>query len=297
MDAIYEEKIARGEYPFQSHLQQKAKPGIIAKAHLHDYIEILYCQAGEQELYLGGKPYAFSPGDLAIINSREVHHILTRTGAARYVVVKFQPELLYSPFQSIGESRYLRPFTMQESAHQRVFAARELAGTGIPLLIEDIHREYSGRRYGFELAVRANICKLFLWILRRWSDEGVDLGIGQEMDDQAMRKLEAAFDYVDSHYSEEITVEQMARCCGMSYSYFSRLFKRVMRRNFSQYVSFVRINEAEKLLTGTDMNITEIALEVGFSSSAYFIRQFRYYKNMSPKRYRKYLREWSDMKV
>ena len=79
----------------------------------------------------------------------------------------------------------------------------------------------------------------------------------------------------------------MARLCNMSYRYFSRIFKRVMNKSFNDYLNFVRITEAEKLLTATDMNITEIAYATGFSSSSYFIKIFSKYKNVSPSRFRK----------
>lgn len=298
MEQFYEEKIEKGlsTHPFQSHMQTHAGAETIVRAHWHDYIEILYCHEGRQTIYLNGAPHAFTPGDLAIINSREVHHIVALTQENRYTVVKFQPELLYSTAASVWETRYVLPFTMQESTHQRIFTREELSGTPVPALIGEIYEEFTHMSYGFELAVRANICQLFLWILRRWNDQGIDLNIGQIADPKAVERLDGVFDFIDAHFRENITVEDMAALCGMSYSYFSRLFKRVMRRNFREYLNFVRISEAEKLLSTTGLNITEIALESGFSSSAYFIQQFKRFKNMSPKRYRSYIRDWKPEK-
>ncbi|MFR2464209.1 MAG: helix-turn-helix transcriptional regulator [Clostridia bacterium] len=62
-----------------------------------------------------------------------------------------------------------------------------------------------------------------------------------------------------------------------------------MQKTFREYLNFVRISEAEKLLLNTDLNITEIAMEVGFSSSSYFIEQFKQLKSISPKRFRQRL--------
>ena len=91
------------------------------------------------------------------------------------------------------------------------------------------------------------------------------------------------------HYQEDITAKDMASLCAVSYSYFSRFFKRAMQKTFREYVNVVRISEAEKLLLNTNLNITEIALEVGFSSSSYFIEQFKQIKSISPKRFRQRL--------
>jgi len=84
----------------------------------------------------------------------------------------------------------------------------------------------------------------------------------------------------------------MATLCNLSYSYFSRLFTKIMKRSFREYLNYIRILNAEKLLTTSELNITEIAMMVGFSTSSYFIQQFKHYKEISPKQYQmKYRKE------
>jgi AraC-like DNA-binding protein len=58
-----------------------------------------------------------------------------------------------------------------------------------------------------------------------------------------------------------------------------------MRRSFREYLNYVRVTKAEKLLTNAEFNITEIAMQVGFSTSSYFIQQFKQFKDISPKQY------------
>ena len=101
-----------------------------------------------------------------------------------------------------------------------------------------------------------------------------------------IQKLQNLVDYLDKHYAEEISAEEMAKMCSMSYSYFSRFFKKVMRKTFTQYLNLIRIAEAEKLLLTTDMNITEVGLSSGFTNSSYFIKQFKHYKSISPKQFK-----------
>ena len=60
-----------------------------------------------------------------------------------------------------------------------------------------------------------------------------------------------------------------------------------MNRSFNDYLNFVRITEAEKLLVSSDKTVTEIAYETGFSSSSYFIKIFERYKGMPPSAFRK----------
>lgn len=79
----------------------------------------------------------------------------------------------------------------------------------------------------------------------------------------------------------------MAALCHMSYSYFSRMFKKVVHRSFREYLNYIRISKSELLLATTDLSITDIAMQTGFSTSSYFIQQFKLYKKISPKQFRK----------
>lgn len=293
MDTVYEEKkkIVDGvRFPFDSHTQSREGAGMMAEAHYHDYIEILYGDCGQCQIVLDGRAYTFSRGDMVLINSRQVHSVTgCSPGVNRYLVVKFEPEVLYATDQTIFEAKYLLPFTGEQSSHQKLFAREELAGTCVPEAILEICRECVGKEYGYELAVRARICEIFLWILRTWKKKGMAPAGGAPLDDVTMGRLRTVFSYVEEHYREEITAEDMAKLCNVSYSYFSRLFGRTMRKNFREYLNYVRVSQAEKLLLNTELNITEIALEVGFSTSSYFIQQFRHFKSVSPGRFRQRL--------
>ncbi len=277
-----------GDIPlqFSTHVQKAYGPQTMVKAHIHNYIEIIYAQSGEYEILLNNRDYSFKTGDMVLINSNEIHKILSLSkGWNQYVVVKFEPEMLYTTSQTHFAMKYVMPFILNDSTHQKVFLREELEKTVIPGLILGISREYARKEYGYELAIRANIYNLFLLILRRWNEQNVDLHLGSELDKGMITRLQTVFDYIEENYPNDITALQMAQRCNLSYSYFSRLFTRVMKRSFKEYLNYVRISKAELLLTTTGLNITEIAMQVGFSTSSYFIQQFKHYKDISPKQY------------
>ena len=100
-----------------------------------------------------------------------------------------------------------------------------------------------------------------------------------------IKTVQSVTEYVSENYSTA-TAKAAADYCNLSYSYFSRSFKRVMNQSFTEYLNYVRITKAEQLLSTTDKSISEIADEVGFSTASYFIEQFKKYKQKSPKQYR-----------
>ena len=153
-------------------------------------------------------------------------------------------------------------------------------------MLNCILSEDTEKSYGFELAIRTSLGEVFLWILRSWHKKGLDLNLGSGLNQGVINRLETVFNYVDDHYDEPISVTDMAKLCNMSYSYFSRFFKKTMNRNFSDYVNLVRVTKAEHLIATTDKSITDIAFEVGFSTTSYFIDQFKKFKHMTPKKFR-----------
>ncbi len=271
---------------FSVHTQEKIGSGVMVNAHIHNYIEILYAQAGQFHILLNSRDYPFAAGDMVLINSNEIHNVFALDeGLNQYICIKFEPEMLYTS-QSLLEIKYLMPFILNESTHQKIFTEEEIKATILPSILHNINTEYTEARYGFELAIRANILNLFLYILRNWHAHNIDLNIDVPINKEMEKQLKKVFDYMEENYQEDITAREMAKYCNMSYSYFSRMFKKIMKKSFKEYLTYVRISKAEKLLISTDSSVTEIALETGFTTSSYFISQFKNLKSISPKQYR-----------
>ncbi len=271
---------------FSLHMQVLNGIGEMAHAHMHDYIEILYALSGKYQILLNNRDYTFKEGDMVLINSNEIHNVFSESeGLNRYICIKFEPELLYTSW-SLIEMKYLMPFILKDSSHQKIFTREEIATTVVPSLMENMNKEYTKASYGYEFAIRSDLFRLFLYIIRSWHVQNIDLNIGVSINKEMETQLRKVFDYIDERYNEDITVREMAKYCNMSYSYFSRMFKRVMKKSFKEYLNYVRISKAEKLLISTNNTITEIALETGFTTSSYFISQFKAHKNISPKQYR-----------
>ena len=82
-------------YPFHCHETGRDGPGRLAGAHLHNYIELLYCTQGCAELLIGESVCRFTPGDLALINSHEVHSV-EAIDPVRYLTNKSSGKMGYA---------------------------------------------------------------------------------------------------------------------------------------------------------------------------------------------------------
>lgn len=271
------------------HLQECEESGNVFPAHYHYYIELLYGVSGEFQVLLGGQYHQFSGGDMVLINSREVHQIdaISETGG-KYVVVRFLPELIYNSISSNHfEMKYMLPFVTENSSKQKVVPKEALGETEIPDLFLEIIQEEEEKKYGYELAVKNHIGRIFLWILRYWNDKEQDVYEENAKDRNLRNQLQPALQYVSEQYAGNIKAEEMAKLCHMSYSYFSRTFHRIMKMNFREYLNHVRIAAAEQMLVSTTLSVTEIGAEVGFATTSYFIKMFQSCKHITPKQFRK----------
>jgi AraC-like DNA-binding protein len=105
----------------------------------------------------------------------------------------------------------------------------------------------------------------------------------QARHDRSMRR---AIEYVGQHYSEKLTLRQVARVAGFFPSYFSELFKKRERVTFEQYVARLRLERAKQLLSSTELEVTRVAELSGYRSLSYFCRSFRSAMGETPQQYR-----------
>ncbi len=247
--------------------------------HYHEYIEMLYFLEGEGYVYINETKNPFSAGTFIIVNSKKAH-TLSFTAPSKYFCVKFLPQVLYESDQPFVDMKYVMPFISEEK-NQHIFSREEIENTAIKALLTEMMDEWDAMDVGYDLVIRANILKIFTVIFRLWQKSG-----GEDVLQNFSPDIKKAILYTMEHY-QTVTEKEVADLCGLSYHYFSHLFRRSVGRSFSDYLTAVRISEAEKMLLSSEKSITDIAAEAGFSTTSYFISRFRAEKGITPAKYRK----------
>ena len=102
-------------------------------------------------------------------------------------------------------------------------------------------------------------------------------------------KYEEITAYLKTHYMEDLTLTGVAALYGLSPNYFSTLFKKMSGSNFISWLTKLRIEKAKRLLMETDLTIRDIAGQVGYYSTSFFIRSFKKIEGRTPSEYRKSL--------
>ena len=260
-------------------LEQK---GVLARPHFHDYIEILFGKDCDLDIWVNDENFTLHKGELIVFNSGETHAVYSDRDENSYYVIKFFPDVLSSDKHIFGESRYILPLLGKQFSEIRKIRSDEIEKAGIDRIIEQIYREWDGEQFGYEMALRGGSLMLYAQLVRIWSK---DISLF-ESQDETVKIIQAAASYAIENFMD-ISEKDISKHFGMSYSYFSRMFKKVMNKSFTAFINELRIDHARRLLLTTNHSVTYIAQNTGFSSSSHFICKFREMTGYSPLEYRK----------
>ncbi|WP_456313263.1 AraC family transcriptional regulator [Pseudomonas shirazensis] len=99
-------------------------------------------------------------------------------------------------------------------------------------------------------------------------------------------KMKVVYEYVQKHFAEKITLEDVANVASMSIISFNRFIKKRTGKTFVNYINDIRIGYAARWLVEKDMSVSEVAFKSGFNNIANFNRSFKAIKNCTPSQYR-----------
>ena len=280
MQDIYEEK---GEVKLEDYeivYQICDHPILMTSPHYHNVIEIIYILEGEFVITISDTKYTLGPGEMVLINAKEVHSVcILDYGIHRSFAVKFLPETICSDSQSLMELKYIIPYIMSFSDFKTRYTKDEVENSDIKNCIDSIIKEDRERGYAYKFAIRIYISHLFLDLIRKVNkitpfDETVKDGI--------RKKFIEIFNYISNHYAERLTAVQVAKKFGLRQSDFSAYFKKITGKSFNEYLNYVRICKAKRMLISSEKNISEIAFAVGFTNTSYFINCFKTQMSITP---------------
>ncbi len=252
----------------------------------HEYFEILYLQSGEVAYEVQGRHLPLKQGDLFIVGGTQLHRMSAyRKWPVKGVVLYFLPDLIRGAHQTGEDLEYLMPFLVQSDGFPHVVSA----DTGIPgqilQLMRRIAAELPAQSHRGRLTVKTYLKMILVLLVNHYAafrgSEEAYLRKQRDLD-----RLAPLFEFIESHFSQPIAVEQAAMQVGMSKSNFMRFFKQVTGEPFVAYLNRFRIAKAEALLSAGDKSIAQVSQEVGFCDQSYFGMVFRSVMGVPPREYR-----------
>ena len=250
--------------------------------HIHGEIELLYVTSGAFKACNDEVSVTAEKGEIIFINSRVVHETFSEADSTVYVLVQFDISEMSQNYLK-NTSKYLHRFLSAGECAMYVFKNGDPKTAEIKGYLDDIIKESDEKKRAYEMYISADIFKISA-LLSRYKiilDENISF------DSDIIERVLPVLNYIDSHYREEISLNDLSKTLNLNRYYFCRLFKRATNSTFTEYLNFVRVCKAEKRIISGAGNISEISMDVGFSSVSYFNRIFKKYKGCTPSAYKK----------
>jgi AraC-like DNA-binding protein/mannose-6-phosphate isomerase-like protein (cupin superfamily) len=266
---------------------QKIEPNNIGtRGHIHEAIEFIYTVNGEFDFYVNDTHFDVKGGEMLLFRSNAIHRIYTKSSEINeYYVLKIKPSLIYELAGKETAAGYILRLSLDGG---KVFWSKsELDNTPIKTAFEKLIAELNGNESCKDIGVKLSAFSVVLETLRDLMKNETGRLNSDMLHGSISPQIYKAIRYISHRYGEDIDAEQCAKYVNMSYSYFSRSFKRVTGRSFKDYLNSVRLSQAERLLASSDKSVMEIALECGYNNVSYFIMIFKKHKGVTPLEYRK----------
>lgn len=274
-------------------LDDTAQCGVTVRPHWHYYLEIIYILEGQIEATCDDGTYSLCAGDLIVFYPQSVHSmrriapINVPEQPARYFVLMM--DLNYLNITNSDRTRFSKIFRMayKKNPDYICFSKETLRQIPVEQLMYDSLTEMQNKAHGYDVMICSYFTLLLNNLVRCLRDMGLDTDEIIIAPDEIDASIYSISKYINQHCSEALRVQDLAAQCGMSYSYFAKLFRETYNQSCKEYIEFVRLNKVSDLLLFTNLDLSYISQETGFSDCSHLIRTFKKRKGMTPKQWRK----------
>ncbi len=274
----YKENRQRGseQFPFDFHHFEPGKPHYVNTHHWHNELELIHVISGELRVTIDSDEYIGHGGDFFIVNGGALHSTDPTDCVYECLVLEFDKFFRSSQIVRMHLAGYF------EGKYQIVPQVPREDKEALQLF-ERLFSSFLEPTEQLELIVSG----LVYLIIALYKNRRYFTAVGDDTlpNLQRTNAIKNVFQYITDNYDKPITLDALSQQAGMSPKYFCRYFKALTDKTPIDYLNNYRIDNACEKLIMTKLSVTEIAYDCGFNDLNYFIRCFKKYKGVSPKKY------------
>jgi AraC-like DNA-binding protein/mannose-6-phosphate isomerase-like protein (cupin superfamily) len=252
--------------------------------HSHDFCELVIVTRGRAFHSLENTEFPVTAGDVFLLQGHQSHYFYDRENLD-LINIMYDPAKIGLPENELRRMPGYCAMFMLEPAYRRQhrFASRlhlkRVPLAHVELLAEEMERESAKAEPGYEVALRAKLQELMVYLSRAYTSTDTT-------EAHALLRVGHVIGALENDFSKDWKLDELLKIAHMSRSNLMRVFRKATGQTPIEYLVRLRIQRAMAMLRNTDLNITEIALEVGFNDRNYFTRQFRRVVGLPPRSFR-----------
>ncbi|MCC8050282.1 MAG: AraC family transcriptional regulator [Clostridiales bacterium] len=253
--------------------------------HWHEEWEIVLVTEGHLRFELENARQTLSCGDGIFINAKALHAIQNDSQVpGKLHSAVFHPRLIGGSVDSVFWQTLVQPF-YSNAATRFLLLKKDIPWQKEVLRsFQIVWEAIAEEQDDFENLARFYLSRTIRSILQNTDFSKSNLS---EQELAKVNQIRSMMEFVEFHYMEDLTVEQIAKSVSISNSTCLRCFHEMLNTTPMQYVMEIRLKKAAALLRSTNKPAKNIALDCGFNDVSYFIKMFRLKYNSTPGKYRK----------
>lgn len=225
--------------------------------HFHNLYEFNYLKKGNSSYLINNEIYNIESGDVIVMPPNTLHKSINTEQKIREKIFFYLNREYLSTFL---DSRMSLPVT--PTIYHAVDTKR------IGEIFEELNNEFNNKQQRVYMEI---LIGELIVLLQRTEKK---LSATQKAD-MSTSSISEILVYIKTHYQSDITLKDVASHFYLNSSYISRMFKEQTGFHFCEYITKLRVKEANKLLSLTDKNITDIAFSCGFNSLNNFCKTYK----------------------
>lgn len=263
---------------------QTLLPGFSFETHLHHTAELFVCLSGELTINIFNKELVVKPGEYFICFPDVPHcgKVTSKTLCA-ILQIHFYCSLL-SQYAADNLDTGEFAFVLETALGTRKYLKADCSSQ-LEACIRGIHLEKSAHAADSELLIRHYLAQLNVFLCREINSDRCSVLVNENP------HLLASVLYINEHYREKITVQNVADAAGIAPRSLTKMYNESFDVGVCAYITYVRITKAiDFIYFHPEYSLSKIALDVGFSSQQHFSKAFKEQMSVSPGRYFKLLK-------
>lgn len=274
------ERINHGtpDFPVVLYHVDQSFPRYRMMCHWHVEYELIRVISGKLRLRIDENDFVLTAGEAIMIHGGTLHSGEPENCIYECAVFSISP-LTQLP----GCKEQLSTILGKETEISRIYSIDDKE---IINAVNEFFDALSNSDKGYKLAVLGGLYRIFSVIIKKGL-YGERTKENQDIENRYINRFKNLLTWLEEHYKENITLDQIAGIAGFSPKYFCRLFSKMTGRSPIDYLNCYRIDRASEMLLGTEKPIIDIAAECGFYDLSYFVKVFKKYKGIPPGQYRK----------
>ena len=258
--------------------------------HWHPEIEMIYVVKGKVEALIDEESFVLEPGQGIMVNQNVLHAFRRIEGyESVFVSIVFHPCYIFGYGTAALAVKYMNPIVNNPDMKYLILQDNDPLTAPIISHIKQIENLYTSRELGYEIACKAALCNMWHVLLKLPQHSKSPVVKSKRLLNDEQR-IKDAIVFIEQHFAEPITLDEIADSIHISKSECCRCFQRVLRVTPFEYLLKYRIFYATKLIQQQDpaaSSISNLAITVGFGNISYFNKVFKRVLNMTPTEYKK----------